>query len=157
MEMTTNKLRITVSRVMQYSSVLMKIFVRVTGIGLQEVLRGGIQMSAASSDSIIRDSDCGSEVRAAEVQETSDSHRTRYLFSFPSSFMLRPPPHPHPPPPSSPFFYPPLPIPSTPIIISSIISFSPNSFFPPYSHPLSSYYYPPCIDSHLVFPPYNSL
>ena len=63
-EMTTNKLSVTVKREMQYSSVMMSMAVGVTGIVLQEVLRGRIQRS---SSTIITDSDCGSGQRAAKV------------------------------------------------------------------------------------------
>ena len=68
MEITTNRLSITVSRAMQYSSVLMSMALVETGVDVQEVLRGGVQSSACSSVStIIRGSDYRSEQRADEV------------------------------------------------------------------------------------------
>ena len=69
--MMTNKLSTTVSKEMQDSSVLMTMVLGVTCIDLQEVLRV-IQRSAAFSVSMtIRDGDCGSEQRSAEVKQPS--------------------------------------------------------------------------------------
>lgn len=66
MDITTSKLRITVIRAMQESNVLMSTEFQVTGTALHEVLVGGMQTPAASTDITI--SECGYEDRTADTQ-----------------------------------------------------------------------------------------
>lgn len=73
MEITTNRLSITVSTEVEYISVQStSVVVKVMGKVLQETLRGCSQAPATSDDAdIIRDADLGGE-RAAEVRQPSD-------------------------------------------------------------------------------------
>lgn len=73
MEITTNRLSITVSTEEEYISVQStSVVVKVIGLVLQETFRCCSQDSAASDDAnIIRDADRGGQ-RAAEVQQPSD-------------------------------------------------------------------------------------
>lgn len=66
MDITTSKFRITVIRAMQESNVLTSTEYQVTGTTPHEMLAGGMQTPAASTDITV--SECGCEERAADTQ-----------------------------------------------------------------------------------------